>query len=92
MKKKIMQGFTLIELLSVLGLLALLLMVGLPIYIGLTNRSKENIYRAKVTELLAKAESYAEDKSVFVLDVDTLIKDGLISKDNENGNLIAPTF
>ncbi len=90
MKKKIMHGFTLIELLSVLGLLALLVMVGLPIYIGLTNKSKENIYRAKVTELLAKAESYAEDKSVFVLDVDTLIKDGLISTDNENGNLIDP--
>ena len=89
-KKKFLKGFTLIELLSVLGIMAIILLIAVPVYTGVSKRSKENVYEAKVTELLAKAENYSESFNVFVMDVDTLIKEGLVSADSENGNLMDP--
>ncbi len=88
--KKLTKGFTLIELISVISIMAVILLIAIPTYSTISNRSKENIYQAKVTELLAKAEGYSESSSVFVMDVNTLIKEGIMSPDNENGNLIDP--
>lgn len=87
---KLTKGFTLIELISVISIMAVLLLIAIPTYSTISNRSKENIYQAKVTELLAKAEGYSESSSVFVMDVNTLIKEGIMSPDNENGTLIDP--
>ncbi len=87
---KLTKGFTLIELLSVLGIMAIILLIAVPVYTSVSKHSKENIYEAKVTELLAKAEGYSESSNVFVMDVNTLIKEGIMSPDNENGTLIDP--
>ena len=63
---KLTKGFTLIELISVISIMAVLLLIAIPTYSTISNRSKENIYQAKVTELLAKAEGYS-DHQVFLL-------------------------
>ena len=88
--KRKVNGFTLIELISVVSIMAIILLIAIPAYTTITNKTKENIYQSKVTELLAKAESYSETSNVFVMDVNTLIQQGLISADNESGNLIDP--
>lgn len=88
--KRKVNGFTLIELISVVSIMAIILLIAIPAYTTITNKTKENIYQSKVTELLAKAESYSETSNVFVMDVNTLMQQGLISADNESGNLIDP--
>ena len=88
--KRKVNGFTLIELISVVSIMAIILLIAIPAYTTITNKTKENIYQSKVTELLAKAESYSETSNVFVMEVSTLMQQGLISADNESGNLIDP--
>ena len=57
--KRKVNGFTLIELISVVSIMAIILLIAIPAYTTITNKTKENIYQSKVTELLAKAESYS---------------------------------
>ena len=38
------KGFTLVELLSVLGIMALLLLIAVPTYLSVSNNIKENLY------------------------------------------------
>ena len=90
-KKTIMKkGFTLVELVAVISIMSVILLIGIPTYTYINNKTKENLYISKVTELLAKAENYSESSNVFVMDVETLIKEGLVSADSENGNLMDP--
>ena len=84
------KGFTLIELLSVLGIMALLLLIAVPTYLTVSNNVKENMYESKVKELLAKGESYAEDSNNYVFSVNRLLEEGKISADDESGNIYDP--
>ena len=84
------KGFTLIELLSVLGIMAILLLIAVPTYLTVSNNVKENMYESKVKELLAKGESYAEDSNNYVFSVNRLLEEGKISADDESGNIYDP--
>ena len=76
------KGFTLVELLSVLGIMALLLLIAVPTYLSVSNNIKENLYESKVKELLLKGESYAEDTNNYAFSVNRLLEEGKISPDD----------
>lgn len=84
------KGFTLVELLSVLGIMALLLLIAVPTYLTVSNNIKENMYESKVKELLAKGESYAEDTNNYAFSVNRLLEEGKISPDDESGAIYDP--
>lgn len=84
------KGFTLVELLSVLGIMALLLLIAVPTYLSVSNNIKENLYESKVKELLSKGESYAEDTNNYAFSVNRLLEEGKISPDDESGAIYDP--
>ena len=84
------KGFTLIELLSVLGIMALLLLIAVPTYVTISQNMKERMYQAKVREILAKGESYAEETNNYAFLVNRLLEEGKISADDESGNIYDP--
>ena len=84
------KGFTLVELIAVISIISLLLLIGVPSYLLVSNNIKQTMYESKVKELLSKGEEYAEETNVFVFSVNTLLEEGKISADNETGNLLDP--
>ena len=84
------KGFTLIELLSVLGIMAILLLIAVPTYVTISQNMKERMYQAKVREILAKGESYAEETNNYAFLVNRLLEEGKISADDESGNIYDP--
>ena len=84
------KGFTLVELIAVVSIISLLLLIGIPSYLLVSNNIKQTMYESKVKELLSKGEEYAEETNVFVFSVNTLLEEGKISADNEIGNLLDP--
>ena len=84
------KGFTPVELLSVLGIMALLLLIAVPTYLSVSNNIKENLYESKVKELLSKGESYAEDSNNYAFSVNRLLEEGKISPDDESGAIYDP--
>ena len=84
------KGFTLIELLSVLGIMAILLLIAVPTYVTISQNIKERMYQAKVREILAKGESYAEETNNYAFLVNRLLEEGKISADDESGNIYDP--
>ena len=84
------KGFTLVELIAVVSIISLLLLIGIPSYLLVSNNIKQTMYESKVKELLSKGEEYAEETNVFVFSVNTLLEEGKISADNETGNLLDP--
>ena len=84
------KGFTLIELLSVLGIMAILLLIAVPTYVTISQNMKERMYQAKVREILVKGESYAEETNNYAFLVNRLLEEGKISADDESGNIYDP--
>ncbi len=84
------KGFTLIEIMATIAILAIILIIAVPIYNGVSKNINANIYESKMKEVLAKAESYAIENHAFVFDVKSLIESGVISADNETGIFVDP--
>ena len=84
------RGFTLIEVMATIVILAVVLLIAVPIYNGVREGINESIYKSKIKEVVAKAESYASETNNSVFDVKTLIEDGRISADNETGIYVDP--
>ena len=90
-KKDIMKkGFTLVELIAVISIMSVILLIGIPTYTYINNKTKENLYMSKVNELLAKGSVYAEETGLFAFSVNTLVEEGKVSSDNESGQILDP--
>ena len=87
MRKK---GFTLIELLAVICIMAVLALIAVPTYIGVSNNIKQKAYETKISLAKNKAINYASDKNEFLFDIKTLIQDGYLEADNELGQFLNP--
>ena len=84
------KGFTLIELLMVIGIMGIILLIAIPSYTLINQKIKESMYNAKVKEILAKGEVYSENTNNFAFSVNTLVEEGLLSSDNEMGQILDP--
>jgi len=56
-------GFTLIELLVVLIIIAVLLAIAIPAYLGFKDRAEKRAAQSNVREAVPTAEAYAEDNN-----------------------------
>ncbi len=84
------KGFTIVELLGVIVLLSVLLLIAVPTYTNIQSKIKENIYEAKIANLLSKSEVYAEEYGKMVFSINFLIENGIIEPDNEAGEFVDP--
>lgn len=67
-------GFTLIELLVVMAIIALLLSIAVPRYIGNVNRAKEAVLRENLTTLRDVIDKHYSDTGKYPATLDDLIK------------------
>ena len=84
------KGFTLVELMAALVIISILLLIAVPVYNGVRTNVNKSIYESKVAEIKSKAISYASETNRTVMDVKTLISEGLITADNEAGEYNDP--
>ncbi len=69
------KGFRLIELIAVIGILSIILLIVVPSYSLISNKIKETTYNAKIEEILAKGENYAEQTGMLSFSVNTLMEE-----------------
>ena len=84
------KGFTLVELMAALVIISILLLIAVPVYNGVRTNVNKSIYESKIAEIKSKAISYASETNRTVMDVKTLISEGLITADNEAGEYNDP--
>ena len=84
------KGFTLAEMLAVILILAIILLIGVPIYQNVQKSINEGIYESKISNVKSKAEIYSEEHGIFVFDIRQMIAWGLITPDNESGEYRDP--
>lgn len=96
MKNK--KGFTLIEILCVIAILAVITTIASASIVNLSNKSKDNLYCAKIKMIESAAKSYAtsyeyelnqsstyyEGYKSLVIMIDDLVKSGNLSPDKDD--------
>lgn len=87
MKRK---GFTLVELLGVIVILAIITLLATSGYGKITKETKQKSYENLVQYIETKAANYAEETGNLITNVDTLVKNGYIEADNEQGDVFDP--
>lgn len=101
MKNK--KGFTLIELLCVIAILAIVTTIASASIVNLSNKSKENLYCAKLEMIESAAKTYAvgyeyelNNSNTFydgykslVITINDLVKSGALSPDKDD-NVLSP--
>ena len=85
MKGKIKEkkGFTLVELLAVLGILAIILLIGVPVFLNLRDSVLTSERENVISYIETRAADYANDTSITVVSVEDLIKKGYVEPDDE---------
>lgn len=84
-------GFTLVEVIAVIALIAALVLLVVPKLADMDTKSKEKMYNAKVTEILAGAYKYGTDNidnltnECLDVTVGTLLKLGYVKSDDNSG-------
>ena len=76
-------GFTLVELLAVLGILAIILLIGVPVFLNLRDSVLKSERENVVSYIETRAADYANDTSITVVSVEDLIKKGYVEPDDE---------
>jgi general secretion pathway protein G len=66
------RGFTLVELMVVLAVIALLLTIAVPRYIGGQDRAKENVLRENLYQMREAIQQYYADKGRYPEELQTL--------------------
>ena len=84
------KGFTLVEMLAVILILGIIFLIGVPIYQGVRKSTNESIYESKISNVKSKAEKYSSETGTFVYDIRYMIKEGLLTPDNESGEYLDP--
>ena len=88
MKNK--KGFTLTEVIAVIVILAVIILLAMAGYNGVTRKVKETTYENKKTLIETKAAEYANNTGFTSTNVDNLVKNGYIQADDEAGNVYNP--
>lgn len=83
-------GFTLVEILVVIAILAVIFAIAQPTYYMISTRVKQSSYENKVKYIETAASQYGEDTSSTLVFVDTLIREGYLEADDEEGNIYDP--
>ena len=84
------KGFTLVEMLAVILILGIIFLIGVPIYQGVRKSTNESIYESKISNVKSKAEKYSSESGTFIYDIRYMIKEGLLTPDNESGEYLDP--
>ena len=84
------KGFTLVEMLAVILILGIILLIGVPIYQGVQKSTNESIYESKIANVKSKAEKYSAESGEFIYDINYMIREGLLTPDNESGEYRDP--
>ena len=82
-KKSKKNGFTLVELLAVLGILAIILLIGVPVFLNLRDSVLTSERENVISYIETRAADYANDTSITVVSVEDLIKEGYVEPDDE---------
>ncbi len=79
------RGFTLVELLAVIVLIAVLAVVAIATYRGVTESSKNKALEAKITQITSAAEKWARENNITsrtTISVNNLVVEGYITADD----------
>lgn len=82
--KKNKKGFTLVELISVIVILSLIVSVSAIIFLNVRKSILKKDYNNLVTYLETKAAEYANETNITTVSVEDLIKEGVVSPDDQN--------
>lgn len=84
------KGFTLIELLSSIVILAIILALAIPSISSVSNAIKTSQRKNLIEKIEIASSKYAFDTNETTIFVDTLVKEGYIESDNDEGDIIDP--
>ena len=79
-----------VELLAVIALLAIVMLIAIPTFGSIQDRTNQSIYESKIASVKAAAESYSEETGTMAFDIATLIRQGKLEADNESGEYRNP--
>ena len=84
------RGFTMVELLAVIAILAIIILIAVPTFGGVKERTNQSVYESKIASVKAASEAYSEESGKMVFDIRTLISEGKLEADNESGEYLNP--
>ena len=87
------KGFTIVELLASIAIMALIIIISVPAYEGISNTIKQNSYNSKISMLTKSTSAYInkyhkdkvfdKEKKTVCYTIDYLIGKNVFSPDNE---------
>ncbi len=84
------KGFSLVELIAVITILVVITLLATSGYRLIHARIQKTNYENKVSYIETKAVEYAEATGRLTMNVDQLVKEGLLVADDEEGRVINP--
>ena len=84
------KGFTLLELLASIVILSTIILIAVPTINNVATSIERNHYKNMVKNIEVAASKYAFDTSEEAVYVDTLIKEGYLTSDNEDDLIVNP--
>lgn len=84
------KGFTIVELLATIVIAAIIITIAISGFNGISGKLKQNSYENKVSLIENAAANYGDEKGGNAIFVDTLVKEGYLDADNEDGDVIDP--